>query len=254
MKKITLELIAKCEDTGLRVHAISSDMGSDNRAMWKSFGIKGKKIGKIISSIPHPVRSDDELCFIADVPHLFKRIRLALTTHRFIFLPEDIVKEFNLPTNVVSTEHIKELVDFEKGLELKVAFRLRESDLGKVGQYEKMQMSGARRVICQRTYVGLQLLSKKKPYLKTTAWFVKLANSWFDIMTSRSPALALRLANRAIYHERIRILRLTIRVFRSMKVGKEGRWMPVQEGVLISTNSILKLQEKFLKKLGYCFF
>lgn len=92
MKKICTQLIQKLGKIGLRVHAVSSDMGSDNRALWKCFGIRGKRNGEIHSSILHPARPENKLCFLADVPHLFKRIRLMLLTHKNIYLDLPIVR------------------------------------------------------------------------------------------------------------------------------------------------------------------
>lgn len=228
-------------------------MGSDNRGLWKALGIKAKRTGEISCSIPHPARRTERLHFLADVPHLLKRIRITLTKHKDIFLPPDTVREFKLSTNKVSTSHILDLCNLEKEMELKVAFQLKMENIGEVGHYEKMRIDVAKSLICHHTYVGLKLLSESKPEVAATAWFIHLVNKWFDIVTSRTPLLALSLSNPALYAERINHLKLTMRVFRSMLIGEDNSWKPVQEGVLISTSSILMLQEELLGRRGYRF-
>lgn len=111
-----------------------------------------------------------------------------------------------------------------------------------------------KRLICHRIYVGLQLFSKHQPELATTAWFINLVNKWFEPMTSQCPTLALSRSNPDLFAKRINHLMLMMRVFRSILIGDDGSWKTVQEGVLISTASILLLQEDLLGNRGYRFF
>ena len=73
-------------------------------------------------------------CF-ADVPHLLKSIRNALTNHKRIYIDEQYVnsEEYNLPTNVVDVAAVRAVINWDKDNELKLASHLpREAlDLGK---------------------------------------------------------------------------------------------------------------------------
>jgi len=40
LKPIVCDIIERAEKIGLRVHSVTSDMGSANMALWKAFGIK----------------------------------------------------------------------------------------------------------------------------------------------------------------------------------------------------------------------
>ncbi|KAG0444061.1 hypothetical protein HPB47_014228 [Ixodes persulcatus] len=50
-------LIERCHSVGLQVVAITSDIGSGNRAMWKQFGVHAGKYSKTVNLIPHPQKN-----------------------------------------------------------------------------------------------------------------------------------------------------------------------------------------------------
>lgn len=58
IKPIILSIVKKANDINLEVTAVTSDMGSCNRAMWNSFGITSSRTSTVdtryrtISSIP----------------------------------------------------------------------------------------------------------------------------------------------------------------------------------------------------------
>jgi len=54
IKPTVMNLITKAHGIGLKVVAVTSDMGSCNRATWKSFGIQRGKLFKTVNKICHP--------------------------------------------------------------------------------------------------------------------------------------------------------------------------------------------------------
>lgn len=72
---IITDLIIKCESIGLKVMAITSDMGASNQRLWKHWNISAKKCCKVSNFIPHPLDDNRKLFVVADVPHLFKNIK-----------------------------------------------------------------------------------------------------------------------------------------------------------------------------------
>ena len=63
---IILDIIQRAHEIGLFVTNITSDMGSANQAMWKSFGIGvGRDLNPCVYYIPHPVASDRKLFFFS---------------------------------------------------------------------------------------------------------------------------------------------------------------------------------------------
>ena len=77
---------------------------------------------------------DWDIFAFADVPHLGKSIRNALTNQKKLYIDEKFMnsEEYDLPTNVVDVAAIRAVIDWDKGNELKLAPHLpREAlDLG----------------------------------------------------------------------------------------------------------------------------
>ena len=71
-KPIMDSIITRSEAVGLKVHAVVSDMGSTNQAMWKSYGINAGRYSTTINKCEHPVDSTRKLFFFHDCIHAFK--------------------------------------------------------------------------------------------------------------------------------------------------------------------------------------
>lgn len=68
-KDFIVSFIRKAETIGLKVAAVTSDMGSANRAMWRSFGVTVARYSQTVFAIEHPMDPDRKLFFLADPPH-----------------------------------------------------------------------------------------------------------------------------------------------------------------------------------------
>lgn len=75
---------------------------------------------------------------------------------------------------------------------------------------------------------------------------------WFNLMTSRTPVVALSKLNPEVYESTILFLNEFINIFRNIKIGKS--WKPCQTGVVIATQTVLDLQDLYLNKKEYKFF
>ena len=115
-RPIITEIIQRAASIGLHVMNVTTDMGSPNQAMWKSFGVDHNK-----TSVAHPATPDRQLYFMPDVPHLVKNLKTALIRGQVFFLPSDVVQKQNLPSNHVSVVPIKDLIQFQEGMALKLA-------------------------------------------------------------------------------------------------------------------------------------
>jgi len=249
-------VITKTERAGLEVDSVTSDMGPDNMALWKSLGIGGSRFGPVVSSFPNPVRPDREVFVLPDSPHLFKSIKRAIEVNKTILLPQALVESENLPTNLVQYRHIEELCEFESGFELKVAYRLNEDNLhSSSGHFQKMNVSTSRAALSHRTGVGLQKLAaeKKDPSFLTTAWFVLLLNTFFQLVTSRHQGLALSKLDDTVYRKAIEIIEKVDFLFQHMQFGSDGQWKPCQEGMQVLCASIIGLQKYCLDTLKFTF-
>lgn len=136
------KIIAACESIGIKVHALISDMGSCNQAVWNRLGLRAGKGGARSCSVQHPRDSTRRLYFLADVPHLLKNLRGHLTKNETIYLPAEVVEENNLSTNKVSLAPIEEVIDFEEGAEFKIAPRLTKAPISSK-HFDKMKVGPA---------------------------------------------------------------------------------------------------------------
>ena len=73
-------------------------------------------------------------------------------------------------------------------------------------------------------------------------------NHWFDLVSSWHPVMALSKMHPNKHAEAVQFLLGVIKIFRSMSVGSKGEWKPIQMGVILSTTSVLDIQEELLDK------
>lgn len=113
---IIVSIVEAAASVGLHVLNVTTDMGSPNRAMWKSFGVTYDQ-----PWIQHPVVPDQRLHFMPDVPHLVKNLKSAIIRGHIITIPQDVVEKEQLPSSEVSVAPLKDLVSFQEGMALKLA-------------------------------------------------------------------------------------------------------------------------------------
>ncbi|XP_071643008.1 uncharacterized protein [Temnothorax longispinosus] len=222
-KDIILKVIDKFEKIGLKVHSITTDMGSENRAMWNMFGIGCTRESDAVVSIQHPVRAEDKFYFIPDPIHLFKNILTMLESNKIIYLPYDFLISEKLTDPVVNIQHIDDVLEFELQFEMKIVYRLKKTKLHCRNLYEKMKVGTARSVFNRRTEIALRKYAERtgKDAYRITASFIRLVSHWFDIMSNRSSNLALGLLNKKAYEETMDHIKKTAYVFRFMIVGTD---------------------------------
>ena len=158
------------------------------------------------------------------------------------------------------TKHIQLLQDFQEPMELKPAHKLTSSHLQQ-NHFDKMKVGTAKGVICRDVSCGLKLASDdmEDDTILTTAWFIEIASKWFNIMTSRNHVLALSLCKPEKHDETITFLRDVIHIFKNLQFMGRGKnknkpvWKPIQTGVILSTTSMIHIQDLFLKQKNYKF-
>lgn len=252
IKARIVDIIDACEQIGIKVHAVISDMGPCNRAVWRCFHLPSGKHVQKKPYILHPQDSARHLYFLADVPHLLKNLRSHLTRRQKIYLPDVVVKANNLPTNEVSIQYIEELIELEHHAEFKVAPRLKKACLSP-GHFDKMKVGPAYTLFHHDTAAALQYHIEKGNLDKeaqTTAWFVQKVHEWFAMMTSRTKKEALMHKG----EKGRRCLEGFMGLVRDLSIGdKGGAWKPIQTGILLSTGAALAIQEELLGNHGFSF-
>lgn len=195
----------------------------------------------------HPVRNDDELYFIADAPHLTKNLRAAFAKQT-IYFPDWVVKEENLPTNFASMAHVRALHEFQKNLVVKPCPTLKIEDID-CTHFVKMDVGSALHIFNHSVAAGLRFLVTERNYPKsflTTAYFLENVRKWFDLMSNRSPKMALGKKNPQKYEETTSFLKRFAMIMCQSKIGEKGEWKPVHTGFQLTTEAILKLVEYLL--------
>lgn len=255
-KSIIEDIITQAESIGLHIHAVTSDMGGSNQSMWKQFGVNVSRYSTIKTFCEHPCDKSRKLYFFPDAVHIFKNIRCCLVTNRLFKLSDNIVNKYQLPSNKVLIDHIKDLANFQKDIELKPARKLNDENLDLKNQhFGKMRVKNSTSVLSYDVSSGLKYLSEETSQLDyiTTSWFVEQVTRWFDLMSNRNPALALSMLKPQKYSETIEFLNEIIDIFNQMEIGTPSAWKPIQTAVLMSTTSLLQLSEYLLNEIGFQF-
>ena len=255
---IVLSIIKRCYDIGLNVAAITCDMGSANRAMWKKLGIVCGKQAVTINSFPHPCIPEYKICVLADVPHVIKNVRNHLVNGQNIVLPMHFVQKFNLPCDTVCIAPLKKLVEYQKDKDLKPAPNLTAKHIDP-SHFDKMKVSQAMNIFSHSVSAALRLMVETNNWdrnILTTCWFLEMMNKWFDLMSSRHPSIAISKFDVDKYNSTLSFLYSVVGVFESIAIAKPGTsasWKPVQSGVILSTLSVLQLQDRLLNTENFNF-
>jgi len=114
-----------------------------------------------------------------------------------------------------------------------------------------MDVGSALHIFHHDVAAGLRFLVAERNYPKsflTTAYFIETLRKWFDLMSSRSPKMALGKKNPEKYKESVAFLRRVSKMMVQAKIGERGDWKPFQTGIQLTTESMLNLVEYLLKQ------
>lgn len=256
LKPLIDKIILLSEEIGLRVHAVVSDQGSSNQAMWKAYGINASRYSIIQNYCSHPVDPSRRLYFIADPPHAFKNLRTSFLTNNFFAFDDSFANKYGLPVSKAQSSHIRSVVDEDKENLLKLAPRLKEQYLNMNNHYQKMRVGNACKVMSEQVSSGLEFLASDNPTDSkiSTAFFIDFCARWFNAMCGRYITMALSLKDENKFNEQIAFFEEAIQFFRTLRVGDgNSRWKPFQTAILVSTQSVIDLS-KYLLSNRFTFF
>lgn len=230
MKKDTLfDIINSVESAGFNVVSITSDMGGENRALWKELIISPTN-----TSFTNPYDVSRNVFVFADVPHMLKLARNHFVDKGFV---------------VCGNEHItiaclEDLLNKQK-CDLKVAFKLSKEHIY-VKNKQNVKLAAQR--FSNSTANALRFYGKKgflSGNWKDTADILQLFNDWFDVCNSSLPytsqnekcAFGVNFELQQRILENMSIFVEDTRVFGSKHI------LPFQNGILLSNKSLLGLYE-----------
>ena len=261
LHQLVSSVIARASSIGLQIVTVTSDMGPSNQAMWKVFGIQSKQ-DYLTSFVMHPTAPTNRLHFLADVPHILKNLCSAFLSHKVFTLDKETCRDNNLISNKVCVCHLITLAKFQSTKALKIAPKLQLEAFQSTSHFRKMNVSHAVHIFSKPASAGLRYLVQQEGHsedLLTTAWYVDMVASWFNLMSSRHPVNALSEKNIGVYRSSRSLLSTFVEVTRKIEIGerKPGShckppWKPVQAGIILSTKSVLNLCDDLLgEKLDF---
>ena len=186
---------------------------------------------------------------MADQAHLLKNWKGMLEKNDF-YISEEMVQAENLPSNVIKKEHFEAVEKFQNSSVWKPAPKLKT----KVDKhYGKMKVGPARHFWSYKTSQAIRLMVNVYGYPKemlTTAWFVDKICRWYDLCCSRNPTTCLSRNDEDKYNEAIAQLQGIVALMKNLQIINKfdgsRSWKPVQSGTILTTLSILDLQEIML--------
>ena len=131
---------------------------------------------------------DKPVLWCPDGSHALKGIKNFLYNHGEIRLSQEEVQDYDLDSDLVEFQAIKDLVEFQENLEAKLAPRLSRAVLEKAGEkYGKMDVGAAIAIFHTDTSNGICFMMSKGGYpqrYSTTAHCIEKIAKWYQIMLS----------------------------------------------------------------------
>lgn len=208
--------------------------------------------------LEHPTDSHRTLEVMPDSVHVYKSMVQGWIKNKVIYLPETIVLEEGLSTNVADIAHLTDLVLFEEKCDLKMACGLKKEDVDfstPVSNFEKMKVKNSMKYINHTVASAMRFYAAEsgRTDVLTTAYLIDSMAMWFTYITARSRGMALSLANKDAYEKAIKSLNRFKQIIYHSNVGSPKRRKPWQSAVVMATDSFLRLSDYFLRHRNYDF-
>lgn len=246
-KQLVICVIQKAEGIGLRVHFITTDSGAENQRLWKDMGLNFKN-DNILSdlSLVHPVDDTRKLEILPDPVHVFKNAIHGWINNTFVILPKWYVEQKGLVSDVVHRDHLKVLIDYEEGNQLRMAHRLSRNDVTfdlPVSSVDKMKVANATKYCNHAVAAALHVVAAEqgRRELEATACYIEDMADWFQMINNRSDNHTLRESDQDGMRDVTKRLQEVSRLIYEVRVGKEGKWKPWKTGLVVCTNAMIRL-------------
>lgn len=169
LKPIIFETIKKLEATGLRIHALISDQGSNNRSFASSVGVTPES--------PYFFVENKKIFYIYDVPHLIKSTRNNFFKYTF-----------KTPEGPTSKSYVEILykTDKAKRFGLRLCPKLTDDHLN-TSSFKKMKVKFATQIFSATVAAALNTYiehGKFPPAATATVTFIENMDRLFDILNS----------------------------------------------------------------------
>ena len=160
-----------------------------------------------------------KVSIVCDAAHLDKNCRSLMEKHE-LKISKKFVEKYELKSDTVKFEYIKELAEFQDENELQMAPRLSRKTISNLTSFQKMDVCRSAAVLSKETAVALRYLVQNEGWPEealTTAKFIELFDRWFQIMKERGQTLAFSKKNMEKYQEQIEFLNEFMEFFSTIK-------------------------------------
>jgi hypothetical protein len=243
-------ILKKCTEIGLTVKVFISDMGGQNRALWRLWNINATKHGNVINFCANPSNEHEKLFVMPDPVHVFKNIASSLRSGHNFYLDQSIVEKYNLPSNVVCMTPIIKTFELDQSDVLKLCPHLKKNVL-QPSHFEKMNVSLSVRLLSHDVAAAILFHISRNNIDRshgTTAWFLKIMQKWFKIMTARHYKFGLSHHNDDEWQDTINFLNSFMDITKKLNVGA---WKPFQTGLMLATQTALDFQQEYLQNYNF---
>lgn len=245
MKEFIFLLIRRMESCcGIKVRAISFDLGTANRSLILKLGIKLNADNEIYY-VDHPTREGEKVYLYADGTHASKNINQGIKNHG-----AKITREFrddnNLSSLVCSFDEIKSVNTQDQKLSFPLAPKLKREVLFPT-QFEKMDPKNAMNFHSAEVITSLDFKHKEKLNGKrlTTSFVLEQLNLLHSIITSNDGWRIDTQHNKEKYDTDIKFLKwMTNSFFKSITIGS-ARLVSIY-GMRMSINTLINLSRDLL--------
>lgn len=157
MLDMVFEILARCNSAGIEIKVITTDMASDNQALWSLLKIYGRREGHNVL-FQSPCEPEKQIVFMPDPPHAIKNLKGASMKYP-IEVPVWFFKKYKLDyldplTNVQLKAVLQDLVNI--GKENKVYYVERVEECLYPEGFEKMRMSFTLNVINLKVVAAIE--------------------------------------------------------------------------------------------------
>lgn len=241
LKQQIIEAITKLGEIGLKICAVTTDMGSNYMPLSNLLGVTANR--------PYFYCRGQKIYYIFDIPHIFKAIRNMLIKYDFL-----------IDNHKISWSFIKSFYEHDKKYAVRAAPKLTTSHISP-SSFEKMKAKYALQVFSATVSSGMNVyirFGQLPPESYHTSEFVSKMDKLFDMLNSSSTSSA-KLYNRAYKNlpHQVELLNECTALFNKIKIINEQNKNVTNriksfKCIRISINSIRSLWNDFNeKKINY---
>lgn len=242
-KQFIYDCLEFCKKGGLKVVSLSSDMGNENRSLWKELGVKIQKTGIRQNYFTY---DGNNVFIMPDVCHLIKNLK-STALRSTIKLPKEYCEAKGLPTEYVHCKFVADLWNIEqrkdsnRDEELRLLHHLKREVIYP-NNFQKMNVGSAVRFFSLKTAAAVETAVNCNLLPKdalTTAHFIRLIDEWFTLTSSKLRKTSITKRNKETKYD---FLQKLIGLVEQTEFGLNG-WKPLNVGLIMSSLSIIETSE-----------